>query len=216
MKYAIFESGGKQYKAVEGEPVEVDRLPDEAGSKLKIDKVLLLVDGEKINIGTPYISGSTIQATVAEHFKGPKLIVFKYRPRKRIRVKSGHRQTYTRLMIDQIGSTKAKKAEAKKTGKEDKPEGIQTAEAAATNKKPAKTETKPDAKKQTASTVEKKPVVKKTTKPATKKTTAKAAKKPAAKKTAAKKTTKKAASKTAAKTEKKPAAKKTAAKTEKK
>jgi len=102
MKYAIVESGGKQYKAVEGSPLEVDLLPVEAGTQLSLDNVLMVVDGEKISIGTPYVEKASIKVTVAGEIKGPKLIVFKYRPKKRIRVKTGHRQKFTRLMVDSI------------------------------------------------------------------------------------------------------------------
>ncbi len=102
MKYAIVESGGKQFKAVEGSPIEVDLLPVEEGTQLVLEHVLMLVDEDKITVGTPYVKNATIKATVAEHFKGPKLVIFKYRPKKRIRVKTGHRQKYTRLMIDSI------------------------------------------------------------------------------------------------------------------
>jgi large subunit ribosomal protein L21 len=116
MKYAIVESGGKQYKAVEGETIEVDRLPVNAGEKVGLERVLMVVDGDDISVGTPTVDGVQVSTTVTEHFKGPKIIVFKYSPRKRYRVKGGHRQQYTRLMVDAIGSSgkasKAKKAEA--------------------------------------------------------------------------------------------------------
>ncbi|MBA4420513.1 MAG: 50S ribosomal protein L21 [Anaerolinea sp.] len=102
MKYAIVESGGKQYKAVEGSPIEVDLLPVEEGSELALENVLMVVDGDKISVGTPYVKKVSVKATVSEHIKGPKLIVFKYRPKKRIRVKTGHRQKFTRLMVDSI------------------------------------------------------------------------------------------------------------------
>ncbi|HWQ04669.1 MAG TPA: 50S ribosomal protein L21 [Longilinea sp.] len=102
MKYAIVESGGKQFRAVEGSTIEVDLLPVEAGKELALDQVLLLVDGEKISVGTPSVKGAQVKASVVEHFKGPKLIIFKYQAKKRIRVKTGHRQTYTRLMINKI------------------------------------------------------------------------------------------------------------------
>ncbi len=103
MKYAIVESGGKQYKAVEGEPIEVDRLPVETGETVNLSRVLMLVDGDTFLIGMPTVSDVQISATVMENFKGPKVVVFKYSPKKRIRVKSGHRQQYTRLMVDAIG-----------------------------------------------------------------------------------------------------------------
>ncbi|HEY3344339.1 MAG TPA: 50S ribosomal protein L21 [Anaerolineaceae bacterium] len=102
MKYAIIESGGKQYKAVEGGAIEVDLLPLEAGQPASVDGVLLVVDGEKISVGTPFVKGATVKATVVSHIKGPKIVVFRYRPKKRIRVKTGHRQKYTRLQIESI------------------------------------------------------------------------------------------------------------------
>ncbi len=102
MKYAIFESGGKQYKAVEGTSVRVDRLPAEIGEKLSLESVLLLVDDGQVEVGTPVVKKATVKATVVDHEKGPKIVIFKYRPKKRYRVKTGHRQPYTRLMIDSI------------------------------------------------------------------------------------------------------------------
>jgi len=115
MRYAIVESGGKQYKAVEGEALEVDRLPVNAGDKVGLERVLILVDGEEITVGTPIVGDLLVNTTVMDHFKGPKLTVFKYSPKKRIRVKGGHRQQYTRLMVDVIGKpgeTRKEKAEA--------------------------------------------------------------------------------------------------------
>ncbi len=103
MKYAIVESGGKQYKAVEGESIEVDRLPAQTGETVNLSRVLMLVDGETSLVGTPTVSDIQVSATVLEHFKCPKVVVFKYSPKKRIRVKGGHRQQYTRLMVDAIG-----------------------------------------------------------------------------------------------------------------
>ena len=102
MKYAIVESGGKQYKAVEGATIEVDLLALEAGQPAPLNSVLLLVDDGTISVGTPNVAGARVNATVVDHIKGPKVIIFKYRPKKRIRVKTGHRQQYTRLMIDSI------------------------------------------------------------------------------------------------------------------
>lgn len=113
MKFAIVESGGKQYRAVEGRTIEVDRLPVEAGEQLNIERVLLVADGDDVLVGTPTVDGIEVKATVVEHIKGPKLLSFKYRPKKRIRVRSGHRQQYTRLMVDFIGKAGAAPAEAK-------------------------------------------------------------------------------------------------------
>jgi large subunit ribosomal protein L21 len=102
MKYAIVEDGGKQYKAVEGTTIDVDRFTAEAGEQFDLKNVLLVRDGENLHIGAPYIHGALVQTTVVDQVKGPKVIIFKYRPKKHYRVKTGHRQKYTRLQIDSI------------------------------------------------------------------------------------------------------------------
>lgn len=103
MRYAIVESGGKQYRAVEGGKIEVDRLSAEKDDKINIDRVLLMADGDEYLVGTPTLSEILVKATVVEHFRGEKAFRFKYSPKKRIRVHGGHRQQYTRLMVDFIG-----------------------------------------------------------------------------------------------------------------
>ena len=105
MKYAIVESGGKQYKAVEGGTLEVDRLQVNPGDKLKLEQVLLLADGEDVMVGTPVVKDNPVWTKVLEHFKGEKLTIFNYSPKKRIRTKIGHRQNYTRLLVEQIGGS---------------------------------------------------------------------------------------------------------------
>lgn len=102
MKYAIVECGGKQYRAVEGATIEVDLLQTDPGQPVKLDSVLLLVDGEQVSVGAPTVAGARIDATVVSHVKGPKLTNFKYRPKKRIRTKTGHRQQYTQLRVNAI------------------------------------------------------------------------------------------------------------------
>ncbi len=102
MKYAIVEDGGKQYRAVEGGIIEVDYFPSEAGEAVDLDRVLLVADGDNVSVGTPFVAGAKVQATVVKQIKGPKIIVFKYKPKKRYRVKSGHRQKYTQLRIESI------------------------------------------------------------------------------------------------------------------
>lgn len=115
MRYAIVESGGKQYKAVEGQAIEVGRLDVEVGKKVELDLVLLVSDGENVSVGTPHIAGAKVSATVVAQDKGPKITVFKYKPKIRYRVKTGHRQHFTRLMIDKIDvKGGAKKAAAAK------------------------------------------------------------------------------------------------------
>ncbi len=102
MKYAILESGGKQYKAVEGSTIDVDLLDVEVGQSVNLDDVLLVVEDETVHIGTPSIKGASVTTSVLNHVKGPKVFTFKYSPKKRIRVKTGHRQQYTRLKIESI------------------------------------------------------------------------------------------------------------------
>jgi large subunit ribosomal protein L21 len=102
MKYAIVEDGSKQYKAVEGGTIEVDYFAAEIGEQLDLPKVLMVRDEEQVLIGKPTVEGAKVQATVVDQIKGPKIVVFKYRPRTRYRVKTGHRQKYTHLQIDSI------------------------------------------------------------------------------------------------------------------
>lgn len=102
MKYAIVQDGGKQFKAVIGESIEVDRYPLEVGEEIDMEQVLLISDGESTKVGTPFVQGAKVQGTVIAHTKGPKVIVFKYMAKERIRTKTGHRQKYTRVRIDAI------------------------------------------------------------------------------------------------------------------
>ncbi len=102
MKYAIIDCGGKQYRAVEGSTIEVDRMDAEIGQQVDLGSVLLLVDGDQIAVGAPLVDKAKVSATVVDHVKGPKIVIFRYRPKKRIRVKTGHRQQYTRLQVNSI------------------------------------------------------------------------------------------------------------------
>jgi large subunit ribosomal protein L21 len=102
MNYAIVEDGSKQYKAVEGATIDVDYFVAEPGDQLDLKRVLLVHTGDEIMVGSPLVTGATVQTTVVGQVKGPKVIVFRYKPKKRIRVKTGHRQKYTRLQIDSI------------------------------------------------------------------------------------------------------------------
>ncbi len=139
MVYAIVENGGKQYKAVEGGILEVDFQPVEAGKKIVLDKVLLLVDEKGAQVGTPLLKNVQVETTVAEHFKGPKIIIFNYRPKERYRVKTGHRQQYMRLMVDSIvypGKPKSeKKAETGAVEPKVKVEKVAAKKAGAATKK---------------------------------------------------------------------------------
>ena len=104
MKYAIIESGGKQYRTVEGGSIDVDRLEVQVGESVTLGQVLLLNDGADVQVGTPTLDGAHVKATVAGQVKGPKILVFKYREGNRYRRKQGHRQQYTRLQIEEIVS----------------------------------------------------------------------------------------------------------------
>jgi large subunit ribosomal protein L21 len=143
MRFAIVESGGKQYRAVEGRTIEVDRLPVDAGKKFDFERVLLMADGDDILVGTPTVSDILVKVTVVDHTKGPKIDRFKYRPKKRIRVRGGHRQQYTRLLVDFIGrpdeERKVEEAEPAPVAVEEAPE----AEVAPKEKKQAKAKKEP-------------------------------------------------------------------------
>lgn len=145
MRTAIVESGGKQYRAVEGSTIDVDRLAYEVGKSFNFDRVLLVVDGDAVMVGTPTVGEFQVSATVVEHVKGPKVVSFKYRPKKRIRVKGGHRHQYTRLMIDFIG----KDGEERKAPKKQAAPKAETVETVAA-KEEAKVEKKAKAPKEAA------------------------------------------------------------------
>jgi len=100
--YAIFRSGGRQYRAEVGATIDVERLPQDVDAQIEIDDVLLVSDGEKTLIGQPTVKGASVKATVVKQFRGKKVIVFKYRQRTNYRRRYGHRQYYTRLRIDDI------------------------------------------------------------------------------------------------------------------
>jgi large subunit ribosomal protein L21 len=102
MRYAIIENGGKQYKVFEGANIDVDLISAEVGTEIDLNNVLLVADGEKIKVGTPLVKGAHVKASIEAHVKGPKLTIFKYRPKQRYRVKTGHRQKYTRLQIGKV------------------------------------------------------------------------------------------------------------------
>ena len=102
MKYAIVEDGGKQFKAVIGGTIEVDHYASEVGEEIDLENVLMIADGEDVQVGTPVVKGAKIMATVVAQVKAPKIVVFKYKAKKRVRTKQGHRQQYTRLRIDSI------------------------------------------------------------------------------------------------------------------
>ncbi len=100
--YAIIETGGKQYRVSPGQTIDVERLDVAEGNTVEMDRVLLIAQGEKVTVGNPTVSGAKVVAISHGEGKGKKVVVFKYKPKVRYRKKTGHRQTYTRLMIDRI------------------------------------------------------------------------------------------------------------------
>ncbi|QQO11134.1 50S ribosomal protein L21 [Breznakiella homolactica] len=99
--YALMEFKGKQYKAEKGALLKVDRIDAEAGTAIDIDSVLL-VSGDSISVGSPYVKGVKVSAVVEDHKKDPKIIVFKYKSKKDYRRKHGHRQQYSYIRIQEI------------------------------------------------------------------------------------------------------------------
>jgi large subunit ribosomal protein L21 len=100
--YAVVESGGKQYKVQVGQSIEVDKLPVAVGDKVQLDKVLVVATDKKTKVGTPHVKGASVNATVTLQDAYRKILVFKYRAKKRYRRLTGHRQEFTRLRIDEI------------------------------------------------------------------------------------------------------------------
>ncbi|MGH2478220.1 MAG: 50S ribosomal protein L21 [Ktedonobacteraceae bacterium] len=100
--YAVIKSGGRQYQVAVGEQLQVNRLVVEVGEQVRFDEVLLISNAGETTIGTPTVSDAVVLATATEQGRGEKLIVFKYKPKKRVRHKRGHRQELTFLSIDDI------------------------------------------------------------------------------------------------------------------
>ncbi len=100
--YAIVSSGGKQYKVQKGEILRVEKISGDIGAPVSFDKILMFSDGENVNIGQPVLENVSVNGHIVEQDKAKKIIVFKYKRRKRYRRKQGHRQQYTAVKIDSI------------------------------------------------------------------------------------------------------------------
>ncbi len=100
--YAVVQTGGKQYRAAPGEFIDVEKLSAEVGDSVVLDQVLLVVDGENVTVGRPVIAGATVTAKVIGQRRRRKVLFFHYVPKKRERKRHGHRQPYTRLLIEDI------------------------------------------------------------------------------------------------------------------
>lgn len=102
VQYAVIKTGGKQYRVSVGDSIAVERLPSEAGNDITLDEVLLIGGDGTTKVGTPVVEGASVSATVETHFRGEKLVIFKYKAKKRYRRRTGHRQEQTRLTITGI------------------------------------------------------------------------------------------------------------------
>ena len=113
--YAVIKTGGKQYKVKEGDVITVEKIKKQAGEKVVFDEVLMIGEGKKIEIGTPYLDAAKVYGYVVENGKGDKVIIYKYKPKKDYRKKQGHRQPYTLVEITAVAGEKAapKKEEPK-------------------------------------------------------------------------------------------------------
>ncbi len=100
--YAIIETGGKQYKVQEGDVLYVEKLNAGEGESVTFDRVLAVSKNDGLVTGTPVVSGAVVTAKVEKHGKGRKIIVYKYKPKKNYRRKQGHRQPYTKIVIEKI------------------------------------------------------------------------------------------------------------------
>jgi large subunit ribosomal protein L21 len=108
MKYAIVETGGKQYRAEEGKTLTVDLLPAKVGDEVILKSVLLIVDDDQVIVGSPKVKGASLKTTVVDQIKGKKILVFKYKPKNNYRRHTGHRQKYTSCWWNQFRWSKSR------------------------------------------------------------------------------------------------------------
>ena len=102
--YAVIQTGGKQYRVSQGDTLKVEKLGADEGASVELDKVLMLADGEDIKVGTPYVEGGKVTATVKSHGRGKKVKIIKFRRRKHHMKRQGHRQWFTELEITGISA----------------------------------------------------------------------------------------------------------------
>ena len=102
--YAVIEACGRQYKVQEGDVVFFEKLDSEEGKTVSFDKVVLVSDEGKVQVGNPYVSGAKVEGKVVAHGKGKKVVVFKYKPKKNERKTQGHRQEYTKVEITAVNA----------------------------------------------------------------------------------------------------------------
>ncbi|MFW6334775.1 MAG: 50S ribosomal protein L21 [Desulfosalsimonas sp.] len=104
MMYAVVAAGGKQYKVAEGDVVRVEKIAGNVGETVTFDRVLMISDGDEVSFGAPVVENAAVRAKIVEQGRTRKILVFKYKRRKRYRRKQGHRQAYTAVKIDSISA----------------------------------------------------------------------------------------------------------------
>ncbi len=100
--YAVVTTGGKQYRVQKGETLQIEKIPGDVGSQVAFDQVLMVSDGDRVEIGQPLVESAVVNAHIVEQGKHKKILVFKYKRRKRFRRTQGHRQQFTAVKIDDI------------------------------------------------------------------------------------------------------------------
>lgn len=111
--YAVFATGGKQYRAVTGDILKIEKLDAEKGATVELDQVLMVGEGENVKVGSPYLKGGKVTATIVEHGRGDKIRILKFKRRKHHMKRMGHRQDFTRIEITGIAASAPKKKVAK-------------------------------------------------------------------------------------------------------
>jgi large subunit ribosomal protein L21 len=152
--YAVIKTGGKQYRVREGDTLRVEKLAAETGAKVQFDQVLMVGEGEKVTVGTPFLSGGQVSATVIAQGRADKIKVVKFKRRKNYLRQNGHRQSFTEVEITKIGGAGKSAAASQEARSEPKaqakpkaePEEAPKTEAAAKPKAPAKKKAKAKAK----------------------------------------------------------------------
>jgi large subunit ribosomal protein L21 len=102
MTHAIIETGGKQYRVKEGDVIFLEKIPIDIEETISFSNVMAILDDDNTKIGTPFLEGATVDASIIKHGKSKKIIVYKMHPKKGYRRKQGHRQPYTKVQIDKI------------------------------------------------------------------------------------------------------------------
>ena len=102
--YAVIKTGGKQYRVASGTKLKIEQIPAEVGTEITLDQILMVGEGETVKIGTPFLTGASVKATVLAQGRHDKIRIFKMRRRKHYQKRQGHRQNYTEIRIDVISA----------------------------------------------------------------------------------------------------------------